>query len=150
MPAHLKTSGAEIKKCLDNKVQIIQPVTGPPVGSWWLLDVLLSLRPSHTTGTKISRWRIQHITTTLCLDEGAWERSGHQCARLFSSMVQNRQQLLQSDAVGSYTQRCLCPQPGQSPPSHHVLVVAAVIRRVGVPAVLEVVGQDVVPVVLLL
>lgn len=55
-----------------------------------------------------------------------------------------------SDAVGSYTQRCLCPQPGQSPPSHHVLVVAAVIRRVGVPAVLEVVGQDVVPVVLLL
>lgn len=39
---------------------------------------------------------------------------------------------------------------GQSPPSHHVLVVAAVIRRVGVPAVLEVVAQHVVPVVLLL
>lgn len=42
------------------------------------------------------------------------------------------------------------PARGQSPPSHHVLVVAAVIRRVGVPAVLEVVAQHVVPVVLLL
>lgn len=144
-------SGAEIKMCLDNKVQIIQPVRCPPAGSWWLLDVLVSLRPSHKTSTKLIHKK--YNTRRRCsFDEGAWERSRHPCGRLFSFfIVQNQQQLLQSDAVGSYSDVCDGgPQPGQDPPSHHVLVVAAVIRRVGVPAVLEVVGQDVVPVVLLL
>lgn len=57
-----------------------------------------------------------------------------------SSRTQNQEQFL--------SLRCgWCHGQGQNPPSHHVLVVAA---RVGVPAVLEVVGQDVVPVVLLL
>lgn len=42
------------------------------------------------------------------------------------------------------------PERGQIPPLHHILVVAAVVRRVGLPAVLEVVGQHVVPVALLL
>lgn len=37
-----------------------------------------------------------------------------------------------------------------SPPLHHILVVAAVVCRVGLLAVLEVVSQDVVPAVLLL
>lgn len=35
-------------------------------------------------------------------------------------------------------------------PLHHILVVAAVVCCVGLPAVLEVVSQDVVPAVLLL
>lgn len=43
------------------------------------------------------------------------------------------------------------PEWGQAPPLHHILVVgAAVVCRVGLPAVLEVVGEHVVPVVLLL
>lgn len=40
------------------------------------------------------------------------------------------------------------PEGGRAPPSHHVLVVAAVACRVRLSAVLEVVGQHVVPTVL--
>lgn len=88
------------------------------------------------------------------LDDGVWERSHRQCGRLFSFF-----------RTSSACLRCVGPRRtamsvraarrgggrgGQSPPSHHVLVRAAVIGRVGVPAVLEVVAQHVVPVVLLL
>lgn len=38
----------------------------------------------------------------------------------------------------------------QTPPLHHILVVAVVVCRVGLSAVLKVVGQHVVPAVLLL
>lgn len=83
-----------------------------------------------------------------------WERSHHQCGRRFSFFtVQNQQHSRVSPMWWAATHsdvRDGGPARGQSPPSHHVLVVAAVIRRVGVPAVLEVVAQHVVPVVLLL
>lgn len=42
------------------------------------------------------------------------------------------------------------PERGRYPLSDHVLVVAAVVCRVGLPAVLKVVGEHVVPAVLLL
>lgn len=42
------------------------------------------------------------------------------------------------------------PERGRAPPSHHILVAAAVVCRVRLSAVLEMVGQLVVPVVLLL
>ncbi len=42
------------------------------------------------------------------------------------------------------------PERGQTSPLHHILVVAVVVCRVSLSAVLEVVGQHVVPVVLLL
>lgn len=38
----------------------------------------------------------------------------------------------------------------ETPPLHHILVVAVVVCRVGLPTVLKVVGQHVVPAVLLL
>lgn len=85
------------KTCPDNKVQIIQPLTCPPAGPWWLLDVLVSLRPSRTTGTKLIGKKKRKKTTHDCLDEVAWERSRHQCGRLFSFFtLQNQQQMLQS------------------------------------------------------
>lgn len=40
------------------------------------------------------------------------------------------------------------PEQGHNPPLHHILMVVAVICRVGLPAILEVIGQHVVPAVL--
>lgn len=40
------------------------------------------------------------------------------------------------------------PEQRHTPPLHHILVIAAVVCRVGLPAVLEVVSQHVVPAVL--
>lgn len=141
------------KTCPDNKVQIIHPLTCPPAGPWWLLDVLVSLRPSRSTGNKLIGKK-KKKTIHDCLNEGAWERSRHQCGRLFSFFtLQNQQQLLQSLMWWAATHSDVHdggPAWGQSPPSHHILVVAAVICREGMPAVLEVVAQYVVPVVLLL
>lgn len=42
------------------------------------------------------------------------------------------------------------PVQGQTPPLHHILVIATVVHRVGLPAVLEVVCRHIVPAVLLL
>lgn len=100
------------KTCPDNKVQIIQPLTCPPAGPWWLLDVLVSLRPSRSTGTKLIGKKKKKDNTWLF----KWRSMGKVTPPVWSTLLvlhssEPAAVASVSDVVGSYTQWCPWRRP---------------------------------------
>lgn len=93
---------------------------------------------------------------------GAWERSRHWPILTDASHSSYPEQTALAFSLGLWacedpllggwlhTVKSMTATQSEGRPLHHILVVAAVVCRVGLPAVLKVVGQHVVPAVLLL